>query len=344
MLHPTLLAQGSSAHSGEIIPTLGNHSQMILGSNKFCNILNQLWISREEEMSCCSQSAEDLDGRQLPVMGFVLLPFTDWKWMHVWHSTDGNVLNKGQLKREIFLDLRCCFPNVIKLIFSRSQGTFPALLFFFFFRQNCLQNWFIISRSASLRGKGSRSYSWRVWTFFHPLSKACPSKKGRSWPCRDPFVTLVETCLWALHTSRPSWRFQEQHWTPAEVAEVPFSIPWLLISHRPNRREWGSKELPWVTHFGCPYKMLFQRRSNQPAHEGSSESLWVPSNISHTFLWQGCGSEEEKEGNLEPFNFPSFCSQPPFNISQRQRRERVRQARTSMGLSHGIVQYQTPWN
>lgn len=53
---------------------------MILGSNKFCNILNQLWLSREEEMSCCSQSAEDLDdldGGQLPVMGFVLLPFTD---------------------------------------------------------------------------------------------------------------------------------------------------------------------------------------------------------------------------------------------------------------------------
>lgn len=50
---------------------------MILGSNKLLNIPNQLWLNREEEMSSCSQSAEDLGGGQLPVMGFVLLPFTD---------------------------------------------------------------------------------------------------------------------------------------------------------------------------------------------------------------------------------------------------------------------------
>lgn len=69
-------------HRGSL-PTLennathGNHSQMIAGSNKLLNILNQLWLSREEEMSSWSQSAEDLDGGQLPAMGFVLLPSTD---------------------------------------------------------------------------------------------------------------------------------------------------------------------------------------------------------------------------------------------------------------------------
>lgn len=95
----------------------------------------------------------------------------------------------------------------------------------------CMQNEFITWGSTSLREKGTRSYSWRGWTFFHPL-------KGISKPKRQ-VLTLQRAVSIAggdlrmsitQHISGSSWRFQEQHWTPAMMAGVPVPALWLLTS------------------------------------------------------------------------------------------------------------------
>lgn len=155
----------------------------------------------------------------------------EWKWKHEWCSKDCSLLNEGQLRGgEVVLDLRCCFPNVIKLSFSRGQKE-SFQLFPLFEAKLCMQNEFIIWGSASQREKGTKSYSWRGWTFLYPL-------KGTSKPKRQ-VLTLQRAVYIAggdlhmsitQHISGSSCQFPEQHSQPAVVAGVPISALWLFIS------------------------------------------------------------------------------------------------------------------
>lgn len=96
-----------------------------------------------------------------------------------WQITDwGPTWGRGG---EVFLDLRCCFPNVIKLSFSRHQEEYFHLSPLFEAKL-CVQNEFIIWGPVSPRGRGTGSHGWRLWPFLHLL-------KGMSQP-KSHVVTL----------------------------------------------------------------------------------------------------------------------------------------------------------
>lgn len=85
---------------------------------------------------------------------------------------------------EVVLDLRYCFPDVINLSFCRGQRE-SFQLSPLSEAKLCTQNEFIIWGSALLRGKETRSYSWKRINFLSPPERHLQAKKAGPDPAKS---------------------------------------------------------------------------------------------------------------------------------------------------------------